>query len=177
MLLVYFVIGAIPIGYLMGGRLGNCLKAPLKFLWLPFIALMIEAAFGPMTELIPLPPSAWLRFAVCAEYFALFLFTWFNRKQRGMKLLSLSTLTNFVVISANGFRMPVTPLIHENPHLAHFVERIQSGALPEYVLVDWDAPFWYLGDTIVIFGGLASVGDFLMAAAMLVIIVSLMKTK
>ena len=37
--------------------------------------------------------------------------------------------------------------------------------------------FWYLGDTIAIFGGLASVGDFLMAAAMLVIIVSLMKTK
>lgn len=177
MLLVYFVIGAIPLGYLMGGRLSNCMKAPLKFLYLPCIALLIEASFGLITEHIPLPPSVWLKYAVGAEYIALFLFTWFNRRLRGIKLLFLATLTNFAVISANGFRMPVTPLIYENPNLMHFVERIESGALPEYVLVGWDAPLWFLGDTLAMFGGLASVGDLLMAAAMLVIIVSLMKTK
>lgn len=177
MLLVYFVIAAVPIGYLLGGRLSNCLKTPLRFLFLPCIALMVEAAFGPMVKHLPWPPAVWLKYAVCIEYLMLFLFTWLNRSRRGMKLLGLSTLTNFLVISANGFRMPVTPLIHENPELIHFVERIQSGELPEYVLVGWDAPLWFLGDTIAIFGGLASVGDFMMAAAMLVIIVSLMKTE
>ena len=91
------------------------------------------------------------------------------------KLLGVATVTNFAVIAANGFRMPVTPLIYEYPELYSFEERIQAGELPEYVLVDWDAPLWFLGDTLPLFGGLASVGDLLMAAGVILIISGCMK--
>ena len=36
---------------------------------------------------------------------------------------------------------------------------------------------WFLGDTIPLFGGLASIGDLLMGAALLALIVSLMRQK
>jgi hypothetical protein len=73
--------------------------------------------------------------------------------------------------------MPVTPIIERYPELTVFSERIIAGELPEYVLVSWDGPLWFLGDTIPMFGGLASVGDILMAIGMLQLIVGLMKAK
>ena len=177
MLLVYFVIGAIPLGYLLGGRLRNYLHKPLKWVMLPCLALMLEASFGMIGTALRQPSSVWLKYAVCAEYAILAAFVWGNRRRRGMPLLGLSTALNFAVIAANSFRMPVTPIIYDYPELSHFVERIQSGELPEYVLVDWNAPLWFLGDTLPIFGGLASIGDFLMAIAIMIIIVSAMKNK
>ena len=73
--------------------------------------------------------------------------------------------------------MPVTPVIERYPALSVFAERIAAGELPEYVLVSWDAPLWFLGDTIPMFGGLASMGDILLAAGMLLLVVGLMRQK
>lgn len=175
MLLVYFVIAAVPLGYLLGGRLRNYLNDPLDLVLLPCLAFLVEASFGTLKLRLDMPAEAWLGGAVCLEYALLSLFVWRNRRHRGVKLLGVATVTNFAVIAANGFRMPVTPLIYEYPELYSFVERIQAGELPEYVLVDWDAPLWFLGDTLPLFGGLASVGDLLMAAGVILIIIGCMK--
>jgi len=175
MLLVYVVLGAIPVGYLLGGRLSNYLNAPLRCVLLPCAAFLTEASFGYLTGRFD--PACWLGPAVCFEYVLLGGFVWVNRRRKGMKLLGAATLTNFAVIAANGFRMPVTPVIERYPELAAFSERIASGNLPEYVLVSWDAPLWFLGDTIPMFGGIASAGDLLMAAGMLLLIVGVMRKK
>jgi len=174
MLLAYCVIAAILFGYLRGGRLRHYLHAPLHLVFLPAVAFLIEASFAVITDVTSLPASVWLGYAVCAEYLLLALFIWFNRRYPGIRLLGLASAANFAVIAANGFRMPVTPLIYEKPALAGFVTRIQAGDLPEYVLVDWNAPLWFLGDTIPLFNGLASAGDLLMAAAIFVIILHMM---
>lgn len=175
MLLVYCIIAAILVGYISGGRLRNYLNFPLKAGFLPCLAFLIEASFGQLGEWTGLPANVWLVYAVIAEYLLLALFVWLNRTHRGVKLLGLATLTNFAAISANGFRMPVSPLIYNYPTMAGFVSRIQSGDLPEYVLVDWNGPLWFLGDTIPLFDGLASIGDLLMAAALFLLILSAMK--
>lgn len=174
MLLVYVLLVAILIGYLLGGSLRNYSEHPLRFVLLPCAAFMVEASFGMLSGLLKYPPSVWLKYVVCLEYLLLALFIWFNLKRRGMLLMWLSTLLNFIVIASNGFRMPVSPLVYHNPSLATLVERIQSGELMEYVLVGWDGPLWFLGDTIPMFNGLASIGDLLMAAALLVIILDIM---
>lgn len=176
MLLVYFVIAAIPIGYLMGGSLGNIKYAGLRLAILPCAAFLLEASFSLIGKLVDAPPSEWLGKVVCLEYLLLTIFIWVNHRMRGMDMLGAATLVNFIVIAANGYRMPVTPLIYENPGLYHFVERIQSGALPEYVLVDWNGPLWFLGDTLPLGNGLASIGDLMMALGILIIIVDMMKT-
>ena len=177
MLLVYFVIGAIPIGYLLGGKLSNYLHAPLKLVMLPCFALLIEASFGKLVALEGIAPSVWLGWTVGLEYSLLALFILVNWKRKGMKMLGAATLANFAVMVANGFRMPVTPIIERYPELAVFSERIIAGELPEYVLVSWDGPLWFLGDTIPMFGGLASVGDILMAIGMMQLIIGLMRAK
>lgn len=175
MLLVYALIAAILIAYLRGGRLRNYGKHPLRAIYLPCLAFMIEACFGFLYEFVSLSPDRWLGWAVCLEYALLAAFLGLNWRRRGMKLLSLATLSNFAAIAANGFRMPVTPIVQDVPGLARLVARIQSGELMEYALVDWDAPLWFLGDTIPLFGGLASLGDLLMAAGMLALIVHLLR--
>lgn len=71
--------------------------------------------------------------------------------------------------------MPVTPIVYDYPALASLIDRIEAGALPEYALVGWDAPLWFLGDTIPLFGGLASAGDLLMAAGMFLLIFDLLR--
>ena len=177
MLLVYFIVAAIPLGYLLGGRLSNYAHQPLKCIALPCLAFLIEASFGVLAERVAGPASRWLGPAVCLEYLLLAVFLWANRRRRGVKLMGLATACNLLVISANGFRMPVSPLIYDYPKYASLVERIRSGALPEYVLVDWDGPLWFLGDAIPIFGGLASVGDMLMGAGLVLLIVHLMRAK
>ncbi len=175
MLLVYVLLAAIPIAYIMDGRLRNYLAKPLRLVFFPCFAFMIEASFGMIGRILDRPAADWLGYAVGLEYLLLALFIIFNWSYPGVKLLGASTLVNFLVIFANGFRMPVTPLIYNNPALSGLVERIQSGELVEYVLVDWDGPLWFFGDTIPMFGGLASIGDLLMAAAVVVIICNCMK--
>ena len=177
MLLVYVVIAAVLIGYITGGRLRNYANQPFRLVMLPCIAFMIEAALVPLGEIIPLPIARWMSWAVLVEYILLAVFSAFNYRQRGIETLAVATVMNFSVIMANDYRMPVSPVIYEYPELMHFVNRIQAGELPEYCLVDWDGPLWYLGDTIPMFGGLASVGDLVMAAAVLVIVLTIMHAK
>ena len=177
MLLVYFIAAAIPLGYLLGGRLSNYLNRPLRWILLPCLALLVEASFGFIAARVDVPASRWLGFAVCLEYLLLAAFIGRNWKRRGVKLMGLATACNFLVIAVNGFRMPVSPLIYDYPKYQSLIERIQSGALPEYALVDWDGPLWFLGDTIPLFGGLASVGDLLMGAGLVILIVHLMRTR
>ena len=176
MLLVYFVIAAIPLGYLLKGRLRNYLHAPLRMEFLPVLAFALEACFGRIGPMTGLEAAQWLPWAVCAEYALLTAFILLNIRRRGVKLLAVATAMNFAVISANGFRMPVSPRVFDYPALAPLIERIQSGDIPEYVLADWDAPLLFLGDVLPIAGGLASVGDLFMAAGMLVLIVHLMRS-
>lgn len=175
MLLVYVVAAAILAGYLAGGRARNYLVRPLRGVLLPALALGVEACFGPLAR--RWDPEIWLRWATCAEYALLAAFLALNIRRRGAKLLALATALNFAVISLNGFSMPVTPNVYDDPALAGLVARIQAGELPEYALVGWDAPLWFLGDTIPLFGGLASAGDLLMAAGMFLMVFGLMRQK
>jgi len=177
MLLVYFVIAAIPIGYIFGGRLRNYVHAPLKLVFLPCLAFLLEATMGWLAEHIPLPVDVWLGYAVTLEYLMLACFIVFNLKSHGIPLLGIGTVANFAAIAANGFRMPVSPLIHNFPGALNMASSIRSGNVLGYVLVGWDGPLWYLGDTIPLFRGLASIGDLLMAIAVFIIIISKMRAK
>lgn len=177
MLLVYFVIAALPIGFLAGGSLSNIKYAGLRLAILPCAAFLLEASIGLIGKFVDAPPSEWLGKVVCMEYLLLTAFIWINHRMRGMDMLGAATLVNFIVIAANGFRMPVTPIIYEYPELYHFVERIQTGDLPEYVLVDWNGPLWFLGDTLPLGTGLASIGDLMMALGVMTVIIDMMMTK
>ena len=176
MLLVIFAVAAIPVGYLFGGRLHNYLHRPLRLPLLPALAFLLEASFERIDAFLALPVSQWLGIAVCIEYALLGIFILSNVDSRGVILLGLGMLANFVAIASHGFCMPVSPIIYQFPDAVHIAARIESGEVLRYVLVGWDSPYWYLGDTIPLLDGLASVGDIIMGIAIFIIIVCKMNT-
>jgi hypothetical protein len=161
MILVYMIALSVGIGYARGGRLKHYLEQPLSLVCLPIAAFAIEA-------LIPAMGKAMLGPAVVVEYALLLVFILANRRYKPIWLVGAGFFLNACVIFANGFRMPVTPVVND-PVFAAFADRVRSGELLEYVLVGWDAPLWFLGDTIPVrrlVPGIASAGDFVMAAGM-----------
>ena len=169
MILVYLLALAVAVGYLRGGRLKGYLQKPLRGVVWPVAGFLIESSFAWLPRVVPGPPLRWLWLAVAVEYLCLFVFLFLNRDERALRLAALGTAANLAAMAANQMRMPVSPAIFDFPSLAGFVERVQSGEWIEYVLVGWDAPLWWLGDTIPIpwgVPGVASVGDFLMGAGL-----------
>ncbi len=162
MILVYFILLAIPLSFLCGGRLKYIAENPLRLIWLPTLAFAIEAACPLLQGRVPLPVSQWHWIAVLTEYALLFLFCFVNWNRKPVRFIALACLLNFFVIAWYGFRMPVAPIIHEFPEMAPMVARIQSGELFEYVLAKKGDPFLFLGDAIMLpfmHSGLASIGD------------------
>lgn len=168
---------SIIIGYARGGRLSNYLNDPLRGVWLPIAAYALELSFNWLEQILPWPPSTWLGVAVCAEYAMIFAFVWLNRRRRSFWVIAISSLCNFAVIAANGFRMPISPVVYDYPVFENIVARVSAGEMVEYVLVGWDAPLWWLGDTIPVLWitpGLASVGDIGIALGIFLLIQQIM---
>jgi hypothetical protein len=180
MIFIYGFFGAIVVGYLMGGRFANYLHLPLRGLIFPILSFTIEALSPMFERWAPWPAQSWLWASISAQYLLSFYFIFLNRSRKPVLLMAVGTVLNVIIIACYGFRMPVSPMVYRYEGLVHFATRIETGELFEYVLVNWDAPLWWLGDTIpILFGpqGLASIGDFLMAAGMGWLMVQLMRQK
>jgi hypothetical protein len=165
MMLIYFILAAIPLSFLCGGKLKYFAENSLRLIWLPPLAFAVEAAFPLLKDRLQLPLDKWLWIAVLIEYALLFLFCFLNWKRKSVRLIALACFLNFFVIAWYGFRMPVAPIIREFPSMATLLSRIQSGEIFEYVLVEYNAPLLFLGDAIIIpfmHSGLASVGDIIL---------------
>ncbi len=165
MTLIYFIVLAIPLSFLCGGKLKYVADNSLRLIWLPPLAFAIEASLSFLQSRIPLPISQWLWIAVSLEYALIFLFCFLNWKRGSVRLIALGGFLNFFVIAWYGFRMPISPIIQEFPEMASALSRIQSGEIFEYVLVEQNAPFLFLGDALVIpfnHSGLASIGDIIL---------------
>lgn len=176
MILVYALALSVAVGWLRGGRFRHWPDNALRGLALPVLAFLLEAAFGWFDSALDVPTVYWLAPAVLTEYALLAAFLIRNRHMRGMAALGAGTLCNLLAMLTHGFAMPVSPVIHRYEALSGFVTRIASGELAEYVLVGWDSPLWWLGDTIPLPAppGLASIGDFFMAAGLFLLIQQLM---
>lgn len=167
MILVYFILLAIPLSFLCGGRLKYIAEHPMRLIFLPPLAFALEAIAPLLRGKIPLLESQWIWIAVLLEYVLLFLFCFLNWRTKAVRLIAIACFLNFFVILWYGFRMPVAPIIHDYPPMASFVTRIESGELFEYVLVPYGSPLLFLGDAIVlpfIHNGLASIGDIFLGA-------------
>ena len=180
MLMLVALVASVLIGYARRGRLRHYLERPLRGIWLPIAAYALEFSFDALERILPWPPSAWLGVAVCAEYALLFVFLWRNRERKAFWVLAISSLLNFAVIAMNGFRMPISPVVHNYPIFENIVSRVSAGEMVEYTLVGWDGPLWWLGDTIPVLWvvpGLASVGDIGLAVGMFILMQEIMCPK
>lgn len=136
-------------------------------LYLPILAFAVEFVFskGPFPEWSVYP----------LEYGLLFWFVIINIKNRGSwpYFVGIGTFLNFLVISLNGFRMPVwTPTLAKYGGLGT-IDKIISGNYFGYTLVEPSTRLPFLADVIGIsfnnkLMGFASLGDvFLLLGAIL----------
>lgn len=177
MILVWVLVIAVLVGYLRGGRFRHYLRRPLHWLGCPIAAFALEAMI-PLWQRLPVPQTLWLGCMVLAQYALLLLFCYRNRCFGvSMLLIGAASLCNLAAMCCNGFRMPISPAVYDYPVFASFVARVAAGELPEYVIVGYDAPLWFLGDVLpvpYVLPGMASVGDLLLGAGVFILVQRLM---
>ena len=149
MIIAGFIILSIPVGYLLGGKLGNVKNYTTRALGLPIAAFLLESAAPFLRNLISLPVTQWHWILVTAEYLLLFSFCVLNRRTKAVWLIFAACVLNYFVIALYNFQMPVSPYAAELPQMAATIAKIESGEYFRYTLASASDPFWFLGDIIV----------------------------
>ncbi len=174
MSLFIFVLAGILIGVLANWRSGrrNSLEGvyALHGLWLPIAGLLLDGSFSYL-------PDFTLRHAgiiTCTGYLCIFAFLYLNREKRFPAILmAVGSMSNFLVIAANGFRMPVSPAaLAMYPGMT--AEAVYAKKV-NYFIAQHGANLYYLGDVIPVplraVGGFISVGDLMLGFGLLLFIV------
>lgn len=136
---------------------------------LPILALAAKLAANCLCGTV-IPRDPYFAAATCASYLLAASFIFLNVRYAAFATLGiLGCVSNFLVISLNGFYMPVSTKIG--------ISEIPESKQAAYRLADADTRLGWLGDVIHIkiggFEGLASIGDVLLAAAVVALTISI----
>ncbi len=174
-MLAIFVVLAIALSYALGGRLSRYEQAGLKALYLPLLSLAMQSVATAI-----LPPATWdvVGFLfILLSYGLIFAFLFLNRHlKKTAAAFGLGSLCNLLVISLNGFRMPVAQSV--TAHLsAKKLEQLLSLQIPMYRAADAHTLLPWLGDVIPLplLGGMASIGDVLLGVGAFFLVIALMR--
>ena len=154
---------ALAIAVLRGGRLVNLGDIELSAWWLLFLALGLQAG----TRLLPDEPwSEWVGVAmVLLSFVLLMILVVLNRSARGMWIVGLGVLMNFVVIAANG-GMPVLAGAAEVASGFTVTNPDLSGTF-KHVILDESSRLTFFADVIPLrlvgIGEVISLGDVFLA--------------
>lgn len=172
MILLLCIVLGIAAGYLAKGRISGVLE--LKLLWLPIAAFALSAVPSYIAG-VPLFIRAVL---LTGSYGACLAFLVMNREYLlGAVLAMAGTICNYLVIAANGFKMPISEYaLSYYPGLT--AEAVLEKRSDYFVAVGGEAKMLILGDVICIpipgIGGFLSVGDVFLALGLMVMIISAM---
>jgi hypothetical protein len=145
----------------------------IRALWLPIAGLLLESIFTYF-------PRFALQFAgliICTSYLCIFVFLFLNRVIKiPVVLIAAGSLSNFIVILCNGFRMPVSPAsLAMYPNMTAAAVYAQRG---NYFIAQSGANLYFLGDVIPsplgAMGGFLSIGDLLLGFGILLFIVAIL---
>jgi len=167
MLYVYIIIISIIIGLLRNGKLSSLSQISLKRIELIVLACLIQAGLiflGPKKVKFVLDYSSYM---IIFSYIVLLLAVWNNKKLKGMKIISLGIVFNFIVIVVNGGHMPVLLSSLYKAGLNDFALVLKEGTYVTHTLITEKTLFRFLADVIPLFPpfpdpSVVSVGDFLM---------------
>lgn len=179
MLALTVVVFGVLLGYACGGKLKGLLHTEIRSLWLPIAAYILDAGGAQLAKTFPgFIPCSWI--LITAQYIILFVFIILNLFRAEFCLFGAGTLMNFLVISFNGFRMPVAENLYldTNGRMTGYINALTKNEIFRYTLMTPKTVFPFFGDIIYvpIFGGFASIGDILLAIGLAMIIVRGMRS-
>lgn len=146
-----FIITAmlsIMVAWLRGGSLRSLLDVRLVRAELIIGALAIRLSLTwAAAHYWPIPsPVAFVLYALA--FVALLYASWLNRRLSGIAFLGAGVLANFLVIMANGGRMPVSEWALVFSGQGQFLPTLRAGAEITHILVDSQTRLWFLGDVL-----------------------------
>jgi Family of unknown function (DUF5317) len=165
--LAFPVVGALALGLVLGGRLGNLAELRLRAGWLFFVAIVLQVvafpfAFLPWTTDASVATLLWL-----TSYGFLVVAVFVNRRITGVPIVALGMCMNVAAIVANGGTMPVGPsAMHDAGRTAVTQANSTAVADPrlEWLVDRWAAPDW------IPLANVFSIGDVVIAAGAVVIV-------
>jgi hypothetical protein len=167
-LLIGVVLVSIGLGYLVGGRLSGFERFRLRWWFLAFVGLALQLA--------PVPADLTTELLI-ASYVLLLLFVAANLRAPGVWLILLGLALNLAVIAPNG-GMPVSRSALVKSGQASTLAELENGAGTKHHLETSDDVLTPLADVIAIgspVNQVASVGDVLVYAGLLWLIVGVMR--
>lgn len=167
-LLIGVVLVSIGLGYLVGGRLSGFERFRLRWWFLAFVGLALQLA--------PVPADLATEFLI-ASYVLLLLFVAANLRAPGVWLILIGLALNLAVIAPNG-GMPVSRSALVESGQASTLAELEKGAGTKHHLETSDDVLTPLADVIAIgspVNQVASVGDVLVYAGLLLLIVGVMR--
>ncbi len=167
MLYVYIIIISIVIGLLRNGKLSSLSQISLKKIELIVLACLIQGGIiflGSKEIKFVLNYSSYM---IIFSYIVLLLAVWYNLKLKGIKIIALGILLNFVVIAVNGGHMPVLLNSLYKVGLDDFALVLKEGTYATHTLITEKTLFGFLADVIPLSPpfpdpSVVSAGDFLM---------------
>ena len=167
MLYVYIIIISIIIGLLRKGKLSSLSQISLKRIELIVLACLIQAGLnflGSRNIKFVLDYSSYM---IIFSYIVLLLAVWYNKKLKGMKIIALGIIFNFIVIVANSGHMPVLLSSLYKAGLNDSALVLKEGTYVTHTLITEKTLFRFLADVIPLSPpfpdpSVVSMGDFLM---------------
>jgi len=167
MLYIYIIIISILVGFIRGGKLNNLTQISLKRIELIILACLIQGGlifFGTRKVQFILDCSS---YALIFSYIVLILAVWYNKQLKGMNIITLGIIFNFIVIVANGGHMPVLLSSLYRVGLNDFALILKEGRYVTHTLITEKTLFKFLADVLPLSPripdpSVVSAGDFLM---------------
>jgi len=167
MLYVYIIIISIIIGLLRKGKLSSLSQISLKKIELIVLACLIQGGIiflGSKEIKFVLDYSSYM---IIFSYIVLLLAVWYNKTLKGIKIIALGIIFNFIVIVANGGHMPVLLSSLYKVGLNDFALVLKEGTYITHILISEETLFRFLADVIPLSPpspdpSVVSAGDFLM---------------
>lgn len=167
MLYIYIIVISIIIGLLRNGKLSNLSQISLKRIELIVFACAIQAGLiflGSKKVDFVLDYGSYM---IIFSYIVLLLAVWYNKKLKGMNIIFLGIVFNFIVIVVNGGHMPVLLSSLYKAGLNDFALALKEGSYVTHALITEKTLFGFLADVIPLpppfpDPSVVSAGDFLM---------------
>ncbi len=163
--LVALVVGLV-IGFLRGGRLSHLTRLRLRWLWMIPVALAIQLLIFPLVSGEPLLPYATVPLHLLS-YAVVGLWLIVNLRVLPLVVIGVGALANFVVVAANGGRMPAsTTALRAAGWLTTADSLVSQGEYGNVVLMgemtrlNWLGDYLYLPEWVP-FSTAFSIGDVL----------------
>jgi hypothetical protein len=182
MLYIYIIIISIIIGLLRNGKLSSLSQISIMRIELIVLACLIQAGLiflGSKKVKFVLDYGSYM---IIFSYIVLLLAVWYNKKLKGMKIISLGIIFNFIVIIVNGGHMPVLLSSLYKAGLNDFALLLKEGTYVTHTLITENTLFRFLADVIPLSPpfpdpSVVSAGDFLMFYGVFSLIQSAMVKK